>query len=190
MNKYLLLIVCAVFSMICDAQIHLGIKSGVNLSNLAGSAGQGYDTKVSFYAGGLANVPLKGRISLQPELIYSRQGSKYKGVVMDMRERLNYLNAPVLGHYTTTMGLYFETGPQFGFLINAKRESDGHFYNVRGSYRSYDLSWALGAGYRFTKEASIGLRWNIGISDVSDYPDAVRNRVWQLGVAYTLATIH
>lgn len=190
MNKYLLLIVCAVSCMLCDAQIHLGIKSGVNLSNLAGAPMQGYDTKMSFYAGGLANVPLTGRISLQPELVYSRQGSKYKDAGGDMKERLNYLNAPVLGHYNTAMGLYAETGPQFGFLINAKRESDGHFYDVRGSYRSFDLSWALGAGYRFTEEASVGIRWNIGISDVSDYPGAVKNRVWQIGVAYTLATVH
>ena len=190
MKRYFLLIVCAIACTLCDAQIRLGIKGGVNLSNLAGAPGQGYTTKMSFYGGGLANVPLIRRISLQAELLYSRQGSRYQETGRDMKERLNYLNAPVLVHYNTTIGLYAETGPQFGFLINAKRESDGHYYSVRGAYRSFDFSWLLGAGYRLTEEASVGIRWNIGISDVSDYPGAVRNRVWQIGVAYTLATVH
>ncbi|WP_275832636.1 porin family protein [Paraflavitalea sp. CAU 1676] len=190
LHKYLLLVVCAFSFLAGQAQVKVGIRSGFTVAGLVGPDVHAYDAKLSFYAAGFANVPLFDAFSLQPEIQYSRQGAcnDHEGPVT--RERLNYLNVPLLARYQSRMGLYAETGPQFGFLINAQRKDNAHLTNVNGSYRPFDFSWVWGAGYRITQRAGVDLRWNLGMTDVSDYPGTVRNSVWQIGLAYTLGTFH
>ncbi len=190
MKKVFLVILSAASFLVGQAQINVGVKSGFNFSNL-GPDLYGNRMKLSFHAGGYANIPLVDKFSVQPELIFSRQGAKFKDNNRDdAKLRLNYLNIPVLAKYNDPSGFYAETGPQFGFLINAKVKNDGNLYGVSGSYNSFDFSWGFGAGFRVTEEASIGLRWNLGLTDVSKYAGTVRNTVLQLGVAYRLATLN
>lgn len=186
MKKLFLLIVSAASFMAGQAQVKLGVKSGFNFANLTADADG--DMKLSFYAGGFANIPLASRFSVQPELVFSRQGAKFEDEGDDTKIRLNYLNIPVLAQYNDPSGFYAETGPQFGFLINAKVKEDGRVHTVNSSYKSFDLSWGIGAGFRFTDKASAGIRWNFGMTDVTDYGGTVRNSVLQLGIAYTFGS--
>lgn len=183
MKKVFLLIVCAVAFMAGQAQVNFGVKSGFNFANIAGDVSNA-DMKLSFYAGAFANFPLANHFSVQPELVFSRQGAKVEDEGDDHKYRLNYLNIPVLGQYNDPSGFYAETGPQFGFLLNAKLKEDGRVHTITDNYKGFDLSWAFGAGFQFTKQASAGLRWNLGLTDVSDYSGTVRNSVLQIGVAY------
>ncbi|AXY74944.1 PorT family protein [Paraflavitalea soli] len=187
MKKIFLMVLCAASFLAGQAQVKLGVKSGFNLANISGDVSNN-DMKLSFHVGGFANIPLVDRFSLQPEFVFSRQGAKFDDEGDDTKLRLNYLNVPVLGQYNDPSGFYAETGPQFGFLINAKVKEDGRVHGVSSAYKSLDISWAFGAGYRVTNEASIGLRWNLGLTDVSDYAGKIRNSVLQIGVAYTLGT--
>lgn len=182
------MIVCAAALMVGQAQVKFGVKSGFNFANLVGPDVNNNSMKLSFYAGGFANIPLIDNFSVQPELVFSRQGAKFEDPGDDTKVRLNYLNIPVLAQYNDPSGFYAETGPQFGFLINAKVKDDGNVYGVSSSYKSFDLSWGFGAGFRFTQQASAGIRWNLGMTDVSDYPGTMRNSVLQLGVAYSLGS--
>ena len=182
MKKVLLMVVCAVSFIAGQAQVNFGVKSGFNFANLVADANG--DMKVSFHVGAFANIPLVDRFSVQPELVFSRQGTKFEDEGDDTKLRLNYLNIPILGQYNDPSGFYAETGPQFGFLINAKVKEDGRVHTVSGDYKSLDISWGFGAGFRFTEQASAGIRWNLGLTDVTDYPGKARNSVLQLGVAY------
>lgn len=179
------MIVCAVSFIAGQAQVKVGVKSGFNFANLTEDLNG--DMKLSFYAGGFANIALTDRFSVQPELVFSRQGAKFDDPGDDIKWRLNYLNIPVLAQYNHPSGLYAETGPQFGFLINAKIKDDGDVNGASSLFKSFDLSWGFGAGFRFTEKASAGIRWNLGLTDVWDYPGTLRNNVLQIGVAYTLA---
>jgi hypothetical protein len=93
-----------------------------------------------------------------------------------------------LVQYNDPSGFYAETGPQFGFLINAKVKDDGRVTGASDYFKSFDLSWGLGAGFKFTEKASVGIRWNFGMTDVWDGPGTTRNNVLQLGVAYNLGS--
>jgi hypothetical protein len=91
-----------------------------------------------------------------------------------------------MGQYNDPSGFYAETGPQFGFLLNAKVKDDGNVVSANSSFKSFDLSWGFGAGFNFTKQAGIGLRWNLGLTDVWDHAGTVNNSVLQVGVTYRL----
>lgn len=184
MKKLILLIVCVAAFGATQAQAKFGVKSGLNFANLTNDI-EG-DMKLSFYAGAFAHVPVTNRFSVQPELVFSRQGAKFDDPGDDVKWRLNYLNIPIMGQYNDPSGFYAETGPQFGFLLNAKVKDDGDVRSANSSFKSFDLSWGFGAGFNFTKQAGIGLRWNLGMTDVWDHPGTVNNSVLQVGVTYRL----
>jgi hypothetical protein len=57
--------------------------------------------------------------ALQPELLFSSQGSNYDG---DRISKLNYVNLPVLVQYIFNNGFRLETGPQVGLLASTKTD--------------------------------------------------------------------
>lgn len=188
MKKIILLIVCAVSFAATQAQVDLGVKGGFNLANLVGPDVDDNSIKLSFYVGGYAKLPLADRFSVQPELVFSRQGAKFEDPGDDDKYRLNYLNIPVMFQYNDPSGFYGETGPQFGFKVSAKVKGDGDTYDISDAVKGFDFSWGFGAGYKFTEKASAGIRWNLGITDVWDGSSKVRNSVFQIGLAYKLHT--
>lgn len=184
MKKLILLLVCVASFVATQAQAKFGIKSGLNFANLTNDI-EG-DMKLSFYAGAFANVPVASRFSVQPELVFSRQGTRFDDPGDDIKWRLNYLNVPILGQYNDPSGFYAEMGPQFGFLLHAKVKDDGDVRSANSSFKSFDLSWGFGAGFNFTQQAGIGLRWNLGLTDVWDHPGTANNSVLQVGATYRL----
>jgi hypothetical protein len=190
MKKVFLLIVCAASFAAAQAQVKLGVKGGLNLANLVGPDVEDNSMKLGFHLGGFANIPLADKFSFQPELVFSAQGAKFEDPGDDIKYRLSYINIPLLGQYNDPSCFYAETGPQIGFLLAAKAKDDGNTNDVKDSFKTLDFAWAFGAGYKFTEKASVGVRFNLGLANVIDQDDAkVRNSVFQIGVAYTLATV-
>ena len=60
---------------------NLGIKAGLNYSNFSDNSnetsGFDYTSKVGFYIGGYINFRITEKISIQPELLLSQQGSSF-----------------------------------------------------------------------------------------------------------------
>jgi hypothetical protein len=61
-------------------QIRLGVKGGMNITNFEMSSTQGisidFANRVTFHAGGWAEIPLGSFLSVQPELLFSAKGAK------------------------------------------------------------------------------------------------------------------
>jgi hypothetical protein len=162
-----------------NAQIQFGIKAGANFANMTNA--EGSKSLVNFNGGALVKIPLADAFSLQPEVVYSGQGAKFDGGKVS----LNYINVPVLATYTLPVGVFFQTGPQIGFLMSAKQKVDGEeSVDIKSSLKSTDFSWAIGAGYLVTS-ANIGfnVRYNLGLSKIADGGDS-KNTVFQVGVFY------
>jgi len=190
MKKFVLFIAFAVAFITAHAQAKYGVKGGFNLANITGPDMEDNKMKLGIHFGGFANFPIADKFTIQPELVFSAQGARFEDPGDDDKFRLSYLNIPILGQYNDPSGFYAETGPQVGFLIAAREKSDGHTGNVKDYYKTLDLSWAFGAGYKITNEISAGIRFNLGLANIADYHDAkVRNSVIQLGVSYTLGSI-
>ncbi len=172
-----------------------GIKAGASLTNFTGKGSDGADYKFGFNGGFLANFGLNDAVSIQPEVLYSMKGAKGSdsstGTNITSTVNLNYIDVPVLVHVNAG-GLFFELGPQVGFLASAKAklEANGQSYSedVKSQLKTVDFGYAAGLGYQLAAGPGIGLRYNGGFVDVSkdnsNSNNATRNGAFQLYLTY------
>lgn len=163
---FLTAIAVMAFAFTNAQQTRFGVKGGLNISSLVG--GDVEDTKalIGFHVGGFAEIKVIERLAIQPELLFSTQGTKVDGFGgQDEDWKLNYINVPVLAKFYITKQFTVEAGPQIGFLVSAKADGD----DVKDNFKSIDLGFNFGAGYNFTDNFSAGVRYTVGLSNVLDY---------------------
>nr|WP_294789115.1 porin family protein [uncultured Flavobacterium sp.] len=167
-----------------------GVKGGLNLSTVVGGDVDNTKSLVGFHVGGLAEIHVVEKFYIQPEILFSAQGTKADGGLGgDATFKLNYLNIPVVAkYYIVDKKFNVEAGPQLGVLLSAKVEGE----DIKDYTRSVDFGFNVGAAYSFTDNLSIGLRYTIGLSPLSDedidntddYYDSAKNSNLQLSLAY------
>lgn len=169
-------------------QTRFGVKGGLNISTVVGGDVEDTKSLVGFHVGGFAEIKVFDKFFIQPELLYSAQGTKVDGFGGDADIKLNYLNIPVLAKYYIVDKFSVEAGPQLGVLLSAKAEGT----DIKDGTRSVDFGFNIGAGYNFTDNFSVGLRYTIGLSplsdkdidDANDYYDSAKNSNLALSLAY------
>jgi len=176
-----------------QAQFAVGIKGGLNFANVdvSKSAGANYDNRTGYHAGAFALIKV-GFIGIQPELIFSKQGSKYTISATNYDANYDYINIPVMAKFYLPLGLNLQAGPQFGFLSKAEvKQTAGSVkqtYDVKDASKSSDIAIGLGAGWDLPFGLTIDARYNLGISKINDTSGSgdVKNRVFQVSVGYKL----
>ena len=165
--------------------VEFGLKGGLNIANVHVQNTSSPDSKLSFYAGGLAHIHLSKYFALQPELEYSGQGFKQPLNSTNYNYNLGYINVPVLAQLMAGHGFRLETGPQLGILAAAHQKANGVSVNIKDNYKPVDFSWVFGLGYLTPSGLGIDARYNLGISNINDINSTnVNNRVLALGVFY------
>ena len=184
--------------------VQLGIKGGLNSSTISGDDFGDLDSRTSFNAGLVAEIPLTERLSFQPEVLYSGQGFDVREIdqdnILDTDEnieyQLDYIQVPLLLKAYIVKGLSVEAGPQFGFKIHEEFDyqpnSDGGDIEIDSddSYvKDFDTSIALGAAYKFDNGFFLSGRYNLGVTDI--FEDGTpfegvdaKNNVWQFGIGF------
>lgn len=160
-------------------QISFGPKAGANFASWATKEVPELKMRTAFHAGGVAIIPVSRTIALQPELLYSKEGTKFG----DMEYDISYLNIPLLVRYQHASGFHAETGPQLGILLDAQSDSDEQGA-IKEYIRSTQGSWCVGMGYQFKFGLDLHTRYNIGISRAGASADKVTGNVLSVGVAY------
>ena len=166
--------------------VNIGIKAGANFYNVNNDNGVDFDSKTGFHAGLLGHIHLAPQLALQPEVVYSSQGAKYTIGGSETKLNLDYINVPVLFQYMFDNGFRLQAGPQVGFLMNAKSETNGAKADVKDSYNTIDFGLGAGAGYIHPPSGfGVDLRYNLGLSNINEN-DAIKshNRGFQAGVFY------
>ena len=155
--------------------LKFGLKAGANFANLEGNNAEG-STYTSFHFGALMEVKVFENLSLQPELVYSSQGTKVDEAAFD-DINYNYITVPVLAKfYLTKNKLSFEAGPQFSFLVNE---------NVPDQFEgeTFDFGLAGGLGYNITDHFLLQARYVAGLTEANKNAE-VKNRTIQLSLGY------
>ncbi|MBS7232296.1 PorT family protein [Flavobacterium psychroterrae] len=200
MKKVLLSAVAVMAFMSVSAQeTRFGVKAGANLSTFGGDA-EDAKSLVGFQVGGFAEIKLTDKFAIQPEILFSTQGAKSEesglGYSYEDKILLSYLNIPVMAKYYVAEKFSVEAGPQIGFLLSAKDKyefsdngmSDSGKQDVKDNYESIDFGVNFGAGYDFTENLSVGLRYNLGLSNIAKTEDGedfkMNNSVFSLSVGY------
>ena len=187
MKKLLLLTLIICHFLVAKAQIHFGIRAGYNLSSIISSGVLVIDTqqaKSGFNAGIFSSIPLCNHFSVQPEISYSEQGSKSNDSLA--RTSYNYLNVPVSIKYQHRSGIFLQTGPQIGSLLNSKYKSQTYSQDLKSVSKSTDFSWVFVAGYKLsTMNLGIDVRYNYGLTNMTTYTDlTAKNSVLQIDLFY------
>lgn len=161
---------------------HFGLKAGANVARITEPDGADFASKVGVHFGGLAHIHVSQHFAVQPEIVYSMQGTEIDN--SDYKLKLNYVNVPVLAQYMFKEGFRLQTGPQIGFLTSAKTTVNGTTIDQKDNYKTVDVSWAFGAGYLFPQGFGIDARYNLGLTDIASTPVTYKNRVFQVGLFY------
>ena len=189
--KWLFLLLVTGFSLTtANAQIKLGIKGGADFSTITGDYFGTNKTLVGFNAGAIVSLPLFSKFTLQPELVYSNEGALTTQANVETTLANNYMNLPILFKYNNPTGIFVETGPQMGFLSNAKLKFSNDFLeDEKPNFTRTDYSWVFGVGY-LIKDANLGIdaRYNLGLRNfvnVSYYGNGyATNNVIQVGLFF------
>jgi hypothetical protein len=168
-----------------QAQLAIGVKAGPNFAKLDGTSAEGtFKSRTGYHFGAFALIKLT-KIGIQPEILFSQQGTKIKTDQSDLDANFSYINIPVIIKLYTVAGINLQVGPQFGFLSRAEIDDD----NVKESVKNSDVSLALGAGWDLPFGLTLDARYNLGLSKINENDpnlDKIKNQVWQISVGYKL----
>lgn len=152
----------------------IGLKGGVNISNFTAVPFNNVSKSalVSFHGGGFINFLLGDNFSIQPEALFSTQGSKLDDGTNKLSYKVSYLSIPVMAKFEFNGGFFLEAGPQFSFKLS----EDVPNSSVGDFAKSLDLAAAAGLGFHGKSGFGIGGRYLAGISKVGDFSStAARN---------------
>lgn len=180
--------------------ISYGIRAGVNLSEFAGSGHfndlsgntsySGKQIYPGFVVGLIAEIPLTNQLFFQPEIDFTQAGNKIKNADFTQTVKLGYLNIPLLLKYKPVEGVNIFGGVAADYLLYANYTSQYQLKQTSGSvhsdFKTMGLSMTGGAGYGFTENLGIELRYLRSIFNINRVNDRndFKNSNLQLALRY------
>ncbi|MBS1486413.1 MAG: PorT family protein [Bacteroidetes bacterium] len=190
---FLIGLACSVSQLVSAQSVGIGIKGGLNFANLSGSQSLSgaYNNRTGYHFGAFALFKL-GKIGIQPEILYSKQGSSYAISTTNFDANFDYINVPILFKLYTVAGINLQVGPQLGFASGGQLTSTFNGVTVTKNYsqliKNNDFSLAMGLGWDLPFGLSIDARYNLGLSNNNNTAIAgeIKNQVIMASVGYRL----
>ena len=160
-----------------EPTLRLGVKGGLNLSNLNVRDVASESAKLGYNLGLFAKLPVSNTIAIQPEILYSNKGAKldYTNFAQgrgEYRFNLNYLELPVLGIFTIGNTFSVHAGPYIAYLSSSnikELRDDGTIQGIADidvkNFNRFDYGLAAGLGFDFNGFI-VGARYNYGLREV------------------------
>ena len=159
-----------------ESSASLGLKGGLNMSNLYTKDVDDENVLMGFNIGLFAELPITSRLALQPEVSFTTKGAElqYDNAFAQGtgKFRLNYLEVPLLLKANLTENFNVLFGPYAAFLVDSKitNESSDGSYNFEDNIdeddlNKFDYGFAAGIGFDFDS-FGIGARYNYGLNTV------------------------
>ena len=123
---------------------------------------------VGIQVGGFAEVKLNDKFAIQPEVLFSTEGSKLKSEGEEFAFNLSYINVPVMAKFYPAPKFNIQAGPQIGLLVAAKGKYQGETDDIKDGYKTAAFGLNIGAAYDFTEKCFIETRYNFGLSNIAD----------------------
>ncbi len=198
MKKILTIIIVLVgigvaHTSLAQAQVAIGIKGGPNFANLDvnSSVSANYKNRTGFHGGAFALFKFT-KVGIQPELLFSKQGSNVQFNSGDGEANFDYINIPIILKLYTVAGINIQAGPQFGFLSGGEVKQTINGITTTGDakdfYKGSDFSIALGLGWDLPLGLTLDARYNLGLSEINDGTNAPesKNQVFQISAGFKL----
>ena len=198
MKKAIIIAILSTSFVQSFAQVNIGIKAGLNLSNVKFPEPSATKIKAGFYGGLAGQIYLTKKLIVQPEVLYSVKGFRFSPIADSKGGyvTLHYISVPLLAGYCPVDKLKILLGPEFNFLTTAKSKIEGTDGDLTDVYKKFDLGIDLGASYEIQKSIGVEVRYSHGIthlvegSVLDNFGNETgkiklgKNRVFQIGIFY------
>ncbi|MBS1578712.1 MAG: outer membrane beta-barrel protein [Bacteroidetes bacterium] len=91
--------------------------------------------------------------------------------------------------YQPSKKIYFQIGPEFNFLLNARMKNKSFDASVIDNYKKFDLAIVGGLGFKLFKGLNIETRYSLGLSQIRQNETifgAYKTRTFQINLVYLL----
>lgn len=186
-------------------EITLGVKGGLNISNLSVDAPDdpdfGFDSQTDFLVGGFAQFAFGQHFAVQPEVFYSKKGARSRDSDPATTLNLNYVEIPILLMWRlasrespiypilyTGPSVAFETrcqvtGKQDG--VSVSFDCDDPLLGGELQTAKTDFGLVFGGGFEILYSKltiQLDARYNLGLTNLNEAKDAaetnVKSRTW------------
>ena len=147
-----------------------GVKAGYANTNFGGDAET--DAASNFYLGGLVDFTISDKFHVQPELLYSMEGSD------EDEYNLDFIRIPVMAKFYVADGFNLQVGPEFAFVAGGGA--------IKDAAKSLDYGLGFGAAYEMTSGLFFDARYNLGLADINDSgsSDKITTNSFNIGLGY------
>ena len=172
----------AFFSIAFAQGVGLGVRAGVNFANQSIS-NITTESRTGFLGGAYAILAFSEKWGIQPEVLFSSQGSELPN--LDEISQFDYLSIPLLVRFKPAEFLSFEAGPQFSALLSAVSK-DGS--SIKDNFKGSDFGLAVGTTIHLPFGLNVGGRYIWGFTNVADLGNntEVKNTTIQLFAGWTI----
>ena len=201
MKKMRFMLVVAMLAMVTvvSAQMNLGVKGGVNMSNFYGDELDDNNVKIGFHIGLAADYDFAYNSAIQTGLFFTTKGFKYDTDNLDYTVNLMYLQLPV--HYAYKIDVspgtrvVLHAGPYAAYGVGGSRklnvgewstewDVDKIFGDGARQYNAFDAGLGLGVGFEFGP-LLLDLGWDMGLVNIADSDNNdIKNQNAYLSVGY------
>lgn len=185
----------------------VGVKGGLNLSNLYVDEADDENARIGWHAGFYAQLFSSEAFAIQPEANFSTKGTGITygtiggagiNIENDTKFILNYIDIPVLAVFKLGEAAEIHLGPYWSYLVSAQIKNnngdpDNEFSTVdRDNFDKWDYGLVGGIGFNLGKGAQLGARYNYGLNKIAETSGARRilgdskNQVAQLYLSFNL----
>jgi hypothetical protein len=184
MKKFFtLLFILIAFVSFSHAQMQIGPKAGLNISNLSGNDVNNTDSRTGFAGGLFFMYQFSNMFAVQPEAYYTMKGATQKetieGYSITYTYSLDYIEIPVLLKFIipiqgSAVHPAIFAGPAVGFNTTHKVKAEYEGQSAEADIpdvKSTDFSLVFGGGVGFpvgTNELGFDVRYILGLSTIDD----------------------
>jgi hypothetical protein len=210
----LTLVILSIIQTNYAQEIKIGAKAGINLASVTGNDIDA-KMRPSFHIGGMVEIPVSAEFYVQPELLFSSQGYKVNsnnatGVLNYINlpvigkyyvtDKFHVEAGPQIGYLLSATIKVDDVVSNGGGGVESPAESAGKSSSIKAStnassaaieqdikefFKSIDISFGIGAGYKLDNGINLSARYNLGLSNISeDSTESVKNSVFMLSVGY------
>jgi hypothetical protein len=177
-------------------KIQFGLKGGVNFTTMTPNdylTDEKY--KTGLYLGATVEIPLGKKFSIQPEILYSKQGVKGNVPLYSLlflgqpnptrpaEHQLDYIKIPVLAKLYFAKNFSLEIGPSFNFLVNDKLT---YLSSIQSDLaEKFELGGVVGFSYKVKSNFVVNANYLNGFSNVLKSPfENPKSYGFSVGVGY------
>lgn len=202
MKKILILAIALFSTGLANAQstdkaIRLGLKAGVNYSNIIKDNGNNNfktDYLVGFNAGLTLDIKLLENLAFTPEALYSTKGYKSTTSFGEFTQTTHFIDVPILASIKLADKFNVVVGPQVSFLLSTTNKFENGFGTteqqiIEDDADRFKKSLVGGViGFRYDLNSQFGIHGRYALDfqknneNGSSQTPEFKNQVYQVGI--------